>query len=236
MFQKIIKGIKKPKLFFTYFQQITHKYIEALWAILDARSINHYENVLFIDLGANLGQGFTWFSKFFNKNNITFELFEPNPNCYRELIKLPRIASGEVLALNAGAGLETGTAKFYGLGEEEGGDLSQGGSVLRDHNSDWYDASEDSAINIKLINFSEYLEKKSSHFNKIIVKMDIEGAEVDLLEGLIKRKSIFHIDVLYLEFHSQYQQKVQSRKTRARELKIIEYLKNLEDFKLRIWH
>ena len=213
-----------------------HKYIEAFWATLDARSINHYENVLFIDLGANLGQGFTWFSKFFNKNNITFELFEPNPNCYRELIKLPRIASGEVLAINAGAGLETGNSKFYGLGDEEGGEFSQGGSVLRDHNSDWYDASEDSAIDIKLINFSEYLKNKSSHFNKIIVKMDIEGAEVDLLEGLIKSKSIFHIDVLYLEFHSQYQEKVQSRKTRARELKIIEYLKNLEDFKLRLWH
>ena len=32
--------------------------------------------------------------------------------------------------------------------------------------------------------------------------MDIEGAEVDLLENLIDTKVIHKIDILYVEFHS----------------------------------
>ena len=35
--------------------------------------------------------------------------------------------------------------------------------------------------------------------------MDIEGAEIELLESLITNGSINNIHVLYVEFHSQFQ-------------------------------
>jgi hypothetical protein len=64
--------------------------------------------------------------------------------------------------------------------------------------------------------------------------MDIEGAEVDLLEALIKEKTIHLINVLYIEFHSQYQTKNLSLITRQREEKILKNLSYLTNVTVRI--
>ena len=53
-----------------------HQYSERLWARYDSFWIYKDHKVLFIDLGANLGQGFTWFKRYFHQPNIFFELFE----------------------------------------------------------------------------------------------------------------------------------------------------------------
>ena len=66
--------------------------------------------------------------------------------------------------------------------------------------------------------------------------MDIEGAEVELLEHLIKEGTINHISILYVEFHSQYQILSQSKITRKRERKIIKLLSQRDNLKVRIWH
>ena len=66
--------------------------------------------------------------------------------------------------------------------------------------------------------------------------MDIEGAEVDLLEHLIKEGTIDHISFLYVEFHSQYQVISQSMITRKRERKILKLLSQRINLKVRIWH
>ena len=83
--------------FFYYFlrkvkDKIKQKYTktyETIYAIIDSKIlINKNDKVLFIDLGSNLGQGYECFSKFFKGPNIHFELFEPNPYCYKKLIEL----------------------------------------------------------------------------------------------------------------------------------------------------
>ena len=66
--------------------------------------------------------------------------------------------------------------------------------------------------------------------------MDIEGAEVDLLENLIETKMIHKIDVLYVEFHSEYQSRKFSNITKNREDKIINNLSKIPNLKFRIWH
>ena len=66
--------------------------------------------------------------------------------------------------------------------------------------------------------------------------MDIEGAEVDLLENLIDTKIIHKIDILYVEFHSEYQSREFSNITKIRENKIIDYLSKIPNLKFRIWH
>ena len=66
--------------------------------------------------------------------------------------------------------------------------------------------------------------------------MDIEGAEVDLLENLIETKMIHKIDVLYVEFHSEYQSREFSNITKNREDKIINNLSKIPNLKFRIWH
>ena len=114
---------------------------------------------MFVDLGANLGQGYSWFKNYFNTSNISFELFEPNPNCVKKLEQLDDIVAGRAILHPVRAGKEEGSFEFYGLDNSEGGEHSQGGSIIKEHNSSCYTSSKDKAINVKVIDFSSYLEK-----------------------------------------------------------------------------
>ena len=213
-----------------------HRYREHILTKKDASSFKSSDKIIFLDLGSNLGQGYNWFKKYYNHLNIKFELFEPNPYCCDELEKIPEVKSGKVRLNNFGVGINSGSYNLYGLDPNEGGKFAQGGSIVKEHNSDLYEVIENNAIKVNLINFSNYLESTSRKFEKIIVKMDIEGAEVDLLEHLIKEGTINHISILYVEFHSQYQILSQSRMTRNRERKILKLLSQRDNLKVRIWH
>lgn len=238
--KKLFKAILNPsfalKAVHNRIQKRNHRLQEQRWAIEDSASINNDEKVLFVDLGANLGQGYSWFKNYFNTANISFELFEPNPNCVKKLEQLDDIVAGRIVLHPVGVGKEEGSFEFYGLDNSEGGKYSQGGSIIKEHNSSWYTSSEDNAIKVKVIDFSSYLEKKSKIFNKIIVKMDIEGSEVDLLEALLEKNTINLISVLYVEFHSQYQSMEHSLLTKKREEDIINRITNDTNVKIRIWH
>ncbi len=76
--------------------KLTNFFNEYRWTKNDSRNIDKNHKVLFVDLGANLGQSYKWFKKFFNHENVHFELFEPNPNCCDRLKQLPEIISGKV--------------------------------------------------------------------------------------------------------------------------------------------
>jgi len=237
MLDKLFKVLRRPQILLVRFQRIWHGYIELLYANYDSRSqYSETENVLFVDCGANLGQGYHWFSKFFNQSNIEFEMFEPNPNCYPFLEEIPAVKSGKVKLNKGGIGREDSHVNFYGLDDSEGGILSQGGSTNIEHNSKFYSGSEPKSIEVKIFNFSEYLQRQSALYDKILVKMDIEGAEVELLESLIADKSIEYINVLYVEFHSQFQDSEASKITKIREDRIISKIKNETNTLLRIWH
>lgn len=237
---KILKAVLNPTLAIKDIYQGIFKKLhnrqEERWAKRDSLSIKGDEKVLFVDLGANLGQGYSWFKQYFSASNISFELFEPNPNCLEQLKKLDDVMSGKTKLHPVGVGVSDGSFDFYGLRNDEGGKYSQGGSIVKGHNSNWYEASTDKSIKVRIINFSSYLKDKSTEFDRIIVKMDIEGAEVELLEGLIKDKTIDLIDILYVEFHSQYQIKDLSIATKRREDKILHDLSSGTNVNVRIWH
>lgn len=209
---------------------------EFLYTYFDSKMASNRKNsVLFVDGGANLGQGFKWFSSFFNSPNVVFHLFEPNPNCQIILNGLIAETSKRIKLFDTGISTFDGEVKFYGLSENEGGALSEGGSIKSDHNSGWYKASEEDAITVKVIDFDRYLREQKQVFDKIVVKMDIEGAEIDVLEKLIETGAIEYISVLYVEFHSQFQTEPQRSETRNREENIVRKLKQ-HGVKVRIWH
>ena len=61
--------------------------------------------------------------------------------------------------------------------------------------------SED--VNVETINFPQWLMDNFDKEDKIIVKMDIEGAEYDVIPQMIKDGSIHMIDTLYIEMHKR---------------------------------
>lgn len=209
---------------------------EFLYTYVDSKIFSvKKRSVLFVDAGANLGQGFKWFSSFYNSPNVSFHLFEPNPNCQNFLKEVVESSSQDIKLYDFGIATFDGVVKFYGLSESEGGCLSEGGSINFDHNSNWYKSSENDAISVKVLDFEKYLDEQSNVYDKIVVKMDVEGAEVDVLERLIETNAIKKISVLYIEFHSQFQSEPQRSYTRKREEKIISTMKCL-GLKVRIWH
>lgn len=190
--------------------------------------------VLFIDLGANIGQGFEWFSDFYSGKNIDFHLFEPSPNCILHLNEISIKSNKKISIFNSGVGIEEGIFKFYGLASHQGGELSQGGSIMPQHNSQFYNSKKDDSIDVSIIDFSKYLREQKKQYHQIIVKMDIEGAEIELLEKLIADHSISLISIIYIEFHAKNQIEEHKKLTEKRELSIISSLSR-SNTKFRVW-
>ena len=69
----------------------------------------------------------------------------------------------------------------------------------------------------------------------MVLKMDIEGGELDVLSSMLENKTMCFLDTLYIEFHSQYQQEPDKTRTRNIEERLIEEMKGL-GVNVRIWH
>ena len=152
----LIKAILNPKKLLLFIKRNLYEYLIVFW---DSRTIKNTEKVLFIDCGANIGQGFAFFSKFYKKNNITFNLFEPNPFCHKFLKKITKNKKNTFIKKYA-VGVSSRIISFYGLGEDEWGKLSQAGSILKTHNNLAYKASEENKISVKSIDFSNFLKQQ----------------------------------------------------------------------------
>ena len=201
----------------------------------DARFVyQNNDKVLVIDLGANLGQAYDLLKLSFNGKNTTFHLFEPNPNCITHLNKELAVDNSFLKIYPKAAGIFDGKAMLFGLGANEGGLFSQGASIVQSHNSIAYSNDEEQAQEVEVIDFNKYFQSAKDNFDGIVLKMDVEGAELDLLENLIKADLLKYVDVLYVEFHSQYRCDNFAETVKERESRIIHQIKK-SDVIFRIW-
>lgn len=171
---------------------------------LGERSFN--QRALFVDAGSNLGQGWRYFRKFYPPTHFDYELFEPNPNCIPFLENEIQTLGTQCAAhLNqAAVGTSYETLKFYGIDESEGGKLSDGGTTLKKGNSKKVEHSDSRSIDVASIDFADFIEKKSQTYSKIVIKMDIEGAEYSVLDKMLSENSFEKIETIFVEFHSRY--------------------------------
>ncbi|MEI2422669.1 FkbM family methyltransferase, partial [Arthrospira platensis SPKY2] len=56
-------------------------------------------------------------------------------------------------------------------------------------------------ITVDCIDLSAFISQVSQIYPKIILKLDVEGAEYDILEKMVQERTVRHIDKLYCEFH-----------------------------------
>lgn len=180
---------------------------------------SHRTRGLFIDAGSNVGQGWSYFQRFYPPTLYDYELFEPNPNCIAVLKeKIRNIPAGCQANLNEVAvGTDYQTLKFFGLDDSEGGRLSQGGSTLKNHNSDKFEHSDSRSIDVQSINFIDFVDKKSADYSSVVIKMDIEGAEYAVLEKMLASKTFEKIDTIFVEFHSRYMREPEKTLYRLKE-------------------
>ncbi len=189
-----------------------------------------------MDGGANLGQGFKFFSSYFLPGRVEYDLFEPNPNCLERLSRSISCFSPLTVRIHPVALFtRNGCTTLFGTSECEGGPLSEGASINRYQHCLFYDSNPKDAISVPMIDFCGYLTSQHKYYDVIIVKMDIEGAENDLLETLIERDCLKYIDTLYVEFHSSFLKGSIRRSERLREARIIKHLKKTK-IHFRNWH
>ncbi len=63
------------------------------------------------------------------------------------------------------------------------------------------DNSDCPVIKVECIDLSQFLKNLSNHYDEIILKLDVEGAEYDILDKMIKDNSLSCVNKLYCEFH-----------------------------------
>ena len=171
-----------------------------------SKNLSKDKKGLFIDCGSNLGQGFTFFERYFPLKTFDYILVEPNPFCEEALIKIinQKRKEGSIDLITKAASSSEGTTQFYGLVEGNRGKTTEAASILKEHVSAWYTHSEKDTITVDTFSLADFIRNKASFYKIIVLKMDIEGAEYDVLDDLLKKSVHKKIASIFTEFHSQY--------------------------------
>ena len=227
--------IGRSKLFYRYLKKIIKtNYLYLIlnyFNFLKNRIIRYrHQNLILIDGGANLLQGFENLltKKIINKKFKGF-LFEPNPNCIpfinsrikekgfsnMDLIIEQKALSDENKIVNLRIEHVPGehrlqyTDEFIGFGTYMGGATS----ILENEwvKPGWIE--KDNFINeeVEAISMSEYLLSNFDKSNYIVCKLDVEGAEFKIIQDLIKQNCLKYLNEAYVEWHPQYNSNYSSK-------------------------
>ena len=161
-----------------------------------------------IDLGANVG-------KYTRKMAVAAKCviaFEPDPWAFAAL--RTNVAGLEnVRLVNAAAGTSEQKVPLYRHArfEDEPARYSESSSICVDKNN----VSEGNVIEVQQVDFLNYLENLNEPVG--VLKIDIEGAEVDLLEALFDRPDILsRVGHIFAETHES---RIPGHETRVRALR-----------------
>ena len=157
------------------------------------KAIRRSDGMTCIDLGANIGE----YTRKMASGTKQVIAFEPDPWAYAAL-QINVADLDNVKIENAAAGTSESTVVLYRHPrfEENPALNSQSSSVIASKSN----VNEEGAIEIQQVDFIRYLEDLNEDIG--LLKVDIEGAEVDLLEALFDRPDILNrIDHIFAETH-----------------------------------
>ena len=174
-------------------------------------------NIL-IDCGTHFGQGLdefilkfkvnsSWIVNSFEANPVTFYMFENNqiPSRYkdRKRIDYVKYHNQAISTKNSTVRLNIETHP-----DEDFNDTGQGTSIINLEQWNPHNGTTKQFFmkycDVPCISFSEFIINNFTKNDFIVIKMDIEGAEYDVLEDLINKNIISWIDYIAVEFHAQY--------------------------------
>lgn len=147
----------------------------------------------FIDLGAYKGdtieQFFNWGHLLGDPKEFEIHAFEPNPGCHKRLKTIAK-QKGNVIVHPEAAWIKNGEVDLMVEGI---------GSTIMRSKKGWNDHK---VIKVPSVQFSYWLwAEYADTWDFTVLKMDIEGAEFEVLEEMLKTNTINAIDHLWVEFH-----------------------------------
>ena len=186
-----------------------------LWTDGFDEAVRRSTGMTCIDLGANLGT----FTRKMASDAGKVIAFEPDPWTYATL--QANVADlDNVRFENAAAGTREEVVFLFRHGQfdENRVHYSEASSVIASKS----DVIEEGSVEVRQIDFIGYLEELDE--NVAVLKIDIEGAEVDILEALFERPDILkRINYIFAETHEsripEHKPRVKALRTVARRLK-----------------
>ena len=147
-----------------------------------------------IDLGANAGE----FTVQMAKTGAKVYAFEPDPHALG-LLNSAVAGLANVSVMAAAAGVAADTAMLYRKrGFEREADRATKSSSLV---SSKRNVDPEHSVTVEVVDFPSFLEQLNRDI--AVIKMDIEGAEVDLLEHLLDHRVASRIGEIYVETHER---------------------------------
>lgn len=177
-------------------------------------ALRHSRGMTCIDLGANVGD-YTRMMASVAKQVIAFE---PDPWTF-DVLQANVADLQNVRLEKVAAGTHEGRVLLYRhVRFQDDPVLHSGSSSLISSKTN---VAEQEAVEVRQIDFIAYLERLNEDIGTL--KMDIEGAEVDLLEALLDRPEIMkRIDYIFVETHEAripgHEPRVKSLRDRVRDI------------------
>jgi FkbM family methyltransferase len=172
---------------------------------------------IFIDCGTHLFQGFKEFAE---KYKIDGEwkcfCFEANPFTYeksKDIFTELTNSGYNIVHFNKAVYNNEGNIRINCSRDDSGpysdGHFSQASNILKDPPD--YDSTyhygfnyNEEEIVVETIDFSKFLKENTTEEDFVVVKMDIEGAEFEVLPSIIDEESYKLINDFYCEFHERF--------------------------------
>jgi len=169
-----------------------HVNYKSLWELLflqdeifrneEYRFTENIQNPLIIDCGSNIGMSILYFKTRHSSARIIG--FEPNRKIYNILLKnLHENELTDVVVNNLALAGHNGHIEFFESDTE-----TLDNSIVTDENK--------KKVRVECVKLSEYIHEKVN-----LLKMDVEGAEEDVIEDLINTKKIRLVDKIFMEYH-----------------------------------
>lgn len=179
------------------------------------------EGSVIIDCGANVGD----ISLLFAKRKVTVFAFEPDPIAF-EILKQRTKNISNITCYKKGVGTANKTSRLFfhrGRSAHNHEAFSVSSSTISEKNN----IDTENFIEIETIDLADFIELLEGEV--ALVKMDIEGAEIEVLEKLIHQETYKKVGLLLVETHEN---KIPGHHKKVRQLKQTLETKNISNIRL----
>jgi FkbM family methyltransferase len=183
---------------------------------------------IFVDCGANTCTVLREFIKRFP--DFEFFAFEAQPELAAEGDRvIGELPQTKIQHFSKAVWTRNEELSFY-LATRWGSNHRGGSTLVTGHTRNLSAIDYESPVRVEAIDFSSWLAETVDREDYVIVKMDIEGAEYDVLEKVIADGNLPLIDELIIEFHYHMNEAI----SKARHDALMETLRRT--CRVHVWH